>query len=307
MAKKKKISVKAAPEPKPRPIEYPERIGRTEVVIGTTDDQVVQGKFIVSSYTLNRFTEENKDFPGNINPEGYFYEPFHEVALKEIDDNLQFINTKRINFVPSAETTSVNVSSVTFYESEAGYFTDKYLTIINLKSPISYPFIVGMPFSIYDIYEEVTYRGYLDQFKTDTDGASLIRITTESKIDQNGLNGNADESGNKKSRYIIALLDENAPEYAEYIPSTGRLVWRGPKKMSDLDSTSPLYNMPFTNGRLYIHNNINVFVRRQDPQGDRKLYAPSGKNPLQRFQIEGNPRIDFDAIKIIIDSMVDAC
>jgi hypothetical protein len=65
--------------------------------------------------------------------------------------------------------------------------------------------------------------------------------------------------------------------------------------------------MPFTNGRLYVHHNVNVFVRRQDPHGDYMLYHPSKKNPLRRYQIEGDAKIDFDYIQYIIDSMVDAC
>jgi hypothetical protein len=102
-------------------------------------------------------------------------------------------------------------------------------------------------------------------------------------------------------------MTENAPDYAEYIPSTGKLVWRGPKKMSDLESDSPIYNMPFTNGRLYIHKNVDVFVRRQDPHGEYRIFRPSLKNPLRRFQVEGDPKLDFDYIQYIIDSMVDAC
>ena len=85
------------------------------------------------------------------------------------------------------------------------------------------------------------------------------------------------------------------------------MIWRAPKKMSDLDSQSPLYNMPFTNGRLYIHKVVNMFVRRQDPHGNYMLFRPAINNPLRRYQIEGNPGIDFDYIQYIIDSMVDAC
>ena len=77
--------------------------------------------------------------------------------------------------------------------------------------------------------------------------------------------------------------------------------------MSDLDNDSPLYNMPFTNGRNYIHRNINVFVRRQDSTGGFHLFRPSIANPLRRFQVEGDAKLDFGMIKYIIDSMVDAC
>lgn len=308
MAKKKKIIVKAAASAE-RPEREPKPIGDLPVTAGTTTDEV-QENFIVSSYTLNKIETEDGDklpFPGNINPEGYFYSPFQQVQLKELDDNLQTLSTRRVNFVPSADTTNVIMSSVTFYRTESGYFEDKIISVITIKSPISYPFIIGQPFCIYDVMEDVTYRGHLDAFETTKDAAPLLTITTEAEISYNGLSGLEDEDNTRKSRYIISFLEDNAPEYAEYIPSIGKLVWRGPKKMSDLTADSPIYNMPFTNGRLYIHKNIDLFVRRQDSHNEFKLLHPSLDNPLRRFQIEGNPRIDFDAIKIIIDSMVDAC
>lgn len=259
-------------------------------------------KFIISSYTINRtetadVTIEPDIFPGNISPEGYFYSPFYEVNLKELDDELQSIPVRRINFVPSGA--SVLTSTVTFYNPEFGTFSDDSLYIIKITSPVNYDFTAGQPFVIYDVMKDRTYRGFLEDFSGTT-----LKIATSSEIVASLLNG---QDGSGKSAYIISLMEENAPEYAEYIPSTQRLVWRGPKKMSDLSSDSPLYNMPFSNGRLYIHKNLNVFVRRQDPHGGYKLFKPSDSNPLKKYQVSGKPKLDFDYIQEIIDSMVDAC
>ena len=303
------------PELEPRAITQPLVLGAQE----EAGDH--QDFFSIYPYALNRKPPEdvpvehknkggiedeetNKySFPGNISPEGYFYSPFYEKTLKELDDELQSITTKRINFLPS-DAKVISVDSE-FYYPEMGFFTTKKLYKITVISPISYDFLIGQPFSIYDIMDDVTYRGHLDGFSSRTNGSEIC-IATEEVIDSNGLKGLSEGSGGK-SRYIISLLEENAPEYAEYIPSTGKLVWRGPKKMSDLSSDSPIYNMPFTNGRHYIHRNLNVFVRRQDPHGGYKLYRPSIKNPLRRFQIAGDAKLDFDYIQQIIDSMVDAC
>lgn len=248
--------------------------------------------------------EENRySFPGNISPEGYFYSPFYEVNLKELDDELQSVRVKRINFVPASA--SVSTSSITFYSPEMGIFKDKDVWKVTVISPINYNFMGGQPFCIYDAQEDVTYRGHLDSFSSVTNGCELV-IMTEAEIDVDGLTGEA-EGASGISRYYICLLEDNAPEYAEYIPATNKLIWRAPKKMSDLASESPLYNMPFTNGRLYIHKNLNVYVRRQDPHAGYKLFRPSQRNPLRRFQVEGDAKLDFDYIKEIIDSMVDAC
>jgi hypothetical protein len=144
----------------------------------------------------------------------------------------------------------------------------------------------------------MTYRGYLDKFEPTADRKSKLSIITDAEIISSGLT---------YGRYIISALNGNAPVYAEYIPASSKLIWRNPKKMSDLTSDSPIYNMPFTNGRFYIHKNLNVFVRRQDPNNDYKLFKPSEVNPLRRFQVEGDAKLDFDYIQQIIDTMVDAC
>lgn len=269
----------------------------TKVLFGTSELRGAgDSKFSVSSHTLN--VVNGKDFPGNISPEGYFYSPFYEVNLREVEDEVQFIIVKRINFIPLSA--SVNEIKIMDYDPLTGKEEEKNLNIIKLSSPVPYSVILHQPFCIYDVLDEKTYMGYL----SGVSGTELT-IGTEAPIDSDGLVGNKDPDG--KSRYIISLISENAPDYAEFIPSSQKLVWRGPKKMSELDSTSPLYNMPFTNGRNYIHKNLNVFVRRQDPHEEFNLFRPSQENPLRRFQVEGGEKLDFDDVQYIIDSMVDAC
>lgn len=271
--------------------EQEEVINRDAPLLGASNDM-----FSVTSDILNKLdTDLTEDvtikFPGNISPEGYFYSPFYEVTLKELDDEIQSINVKRINFKPSEAT--MEKINVTSYNPETGSEGKKDLYLIKIKSPIPYDIIMYQPFAVYDVSEDETKRGYL----YDMNNADLV-VATEYEIVEGDL---------KKGRYIISLIEENAPDYAEFIPSSQKLVWRGPKKMSELSSDSPIYNMPFTNGRLYVHKNLDIFVRRQDPHNDFKLFRPTLNNPLRRFQVEGNPKLDFDQIQTIIDSMVDAC
>ena len=299
------------------------------VVLGAAQ----QDSFSISAKTLNEIEVDDNgtflEFPGNVSPEGYFYQPFHEVTLKELDDVIQQVNTKRINFAPSQA--EVYSSTVTFYNPEMGIFEDKEMRVIEIVSPVPYNYLAGQPFCIYDILKDETFRGHLDTMYSGYGGQTILKITVpvryickecgyssdtpfvecpqcgsyenEELINERDLRNGY--SG--KSRYIIASLDENAPEYAEYIPRTEKLIWRAPKKMSDLTNDSPIYNMPFANGRLYVHKNVNVFLKRQDPDNRFRLFRPAVKNPLRRFQVEGNPPLDFDYIQTITDSMVDAC
>lgn len=280
--------------------ELPQKPIKAQVAFGASGDKE---KFIVSSYTLNTIdvdgTNTKVNFPGNIAPEGYFYSPFYEVTLKENEDELQSTAVVRINFVPKEA--SVDRKTVEYYLPDIGATIEKDMWFITIKAPIPYKAIAGQPFCIYDISKDATYRGFLDSMT----GLNMT-IATEQEIDESGLTGTIPEASGK-SIYIISLMEENAPEYAEFLPSSQKLVWRGLKKMSDLSSESPIYNMPFTNGRNYIHKNLNVFVRRQDPNNDYKLFRPSPDNPLRRFQVEGDAKLDFDYIQTIIDSMVNAC
>ena len=285
---------------------------RVPTILGANNNQ---DRFSIYSYVLNKkapagVAEENKNkggiesdgekysFPGNISPEGFFYSPFYEVTLKELEDDLQFVQTKLINFNQTANTTTVSTERLECYNPETGGVELKDVFVISIVTPVPYEFILQQPFCIYDVMNDMTYRGFLRDFKETEDHRSRLYIVTDNEITQSALNS---------GRYIISVLNDNAPVYAEYIPTTNKLIWRGPKKMSELASDSPIYNMPFTNGRLYIHRNLNVFVRRQDPHGGFNLFRPSISNPLRRYQVEGDAKLDFDYIQTIIDSMVDAC
>lgn len=262
----------------------------------------IQDRFEISSYTLNMIAKsktEEVPFPGNVSPEGYFYSPFHEIMLRELDDVVESSEVRRINFVPTAA--SVTTATTVFYNPDDGSSAKTDVNIVKITTPVNYGFINNQPFCIYDVLCGLTYWGYFSGMT-----GREINILTKESIDSDGLTGNAEGSGGK-SRYIISYLTENVPEYAEFIPTNQRLVWRAPKKMSELENTSPLYNMPFTNGRLYIHKNVNVFVRRQDPQEEYSVAKTSLLNPLNRFKVPGNKKIDFDYVREINDSLTDAC
>ena len=275
-------------------------------LLGDQYDVGPETGFSVSSKALNEITEKGttrpKKFPGNINPEGYFYSPFHEVILKELNDDVDSVAVRRVNFVPSAASSyTENVCAYTPFEG----ITIKPMTVIRITSPVPYSVISNQPFCIYDVKDDETFRGYLS-------GVSgldyFIALEPGIKINDEYLRGaTSDASG--KSRYIISIIEDNCPIYAEFVPTSQKLVWRDVKKMSELTEQSQIYNMPFINGRNYIQENINFFVRRQDPKNKYHLLRPCYESPLYRFQIEGETekKLDFDYIKEITDTMINAC
>jgi hypothetical protein len=70
------------------------------------------------------------------------------------------------------------------------------------------------------------------------------------------------------SDYKMFKVNPIKPEDAYTLSNgTGKYVWRNFKEHKDIDNTSELYNRPFTNGTHYLHENINLYLKRQDPLG----------------------------------------
>ena len=133
--------------------------------------------FEVSSYTLNMVATQDEvkvPFPGNISPEGYFYSPFYKVALRELDDELQYSDVKRINFNPDEAT--VTTASTTFYNPDDGSSAETTVRVINIVSPVAYSLIENQPFCIYDILS-VTLRDSSYGTFSSTSTATYTSIT----------------------------------------------------------------------------------------------------------------------------------
>ena len=181
----------------------------------------------------------------NIQPEGYYYKPHHRIKIREISDNL---NT-------SIGTVLVNKENV--------YFNNGY---VNLKTSDLYNYVVGDVFAMYNYIDDKLYWGILDRYtiNKDDDTYTLVIETKESNIDIEDCD--------------IILTDGSMPTYASYIPLEEKFVWRDVLALSETQTDNELSNMMFTNGANYIHQNINFYVRRQDPFGTNGLSVLKDKN-----------------------------
>ena len=65
----------------------------------------------------------------------------------------------------------------------------------------------------------------------------------------------------------FALTDGSVPQYAIYNPLEQTFIWKDVILPSETPSNASTYNMPFSNGAFYIHQNVTFFLRRQDPFG----------------------------------------
>ena len=88
----------------------------------------------------------------------------------------------------------------------------------------------------------------------------------------------------------------------EGIDGSGKRTWRNILLESEIDQDSDIYDRPFANGAIYLHGDVNFFVRRQDPDGRYGLqYTYERVGDYANFTISGNkkdmPDVDYKTIE----------
>lgn len=87
------------------------------------------------------------------------------------------------------------------------------------------------------------------------------------------------------------------PDYGYMLPDkSGRRLWKDIIKPSEYSNLDELYSIPFTNGAFYHHNNINFFIKRQDPFKNFGMFVKK-----DGMQLENN----FDIPAIELDTSVE--
>ena len=123
-----------------------------------------------------------------------------------------------------------------------------------------------------------------------------------------------------KSSVLVLYTNITVPSYAIFRPSTSSYIWRAPINVTDVTSASTLYDIPFSNGAIYIERNINLFLKRQDPHELNYLYnyderpnaGPSSNSVSSSISSflrkEGMPKLDLRyLLEGDIDISLDLC
>lgn len=241
-------------------------------------DGVVRGKFTTTVDSDAASEREsfkiNDDSPiTNIQPEGYYYKPHHRIKIREISNNL---NTS-IGTLLDEDNIVENTLN----------FNNGY---VNLETKDLYNYIVGDVFAIYDYINEKLYWGVLDRYVINKENNSytLAIETSEDYININDCQ--------------IILTDGSVPIYASYLKQEQRFVWRDILAPSEVQTNSELSDMMFTNGANYIHQNVNFYVRRQDPFGTNGLSVLKNSNGVPTtFKLDGFKKfgMHFDASSLL--------
>lgn len=207
--------------------------------------------FRVETHVLNDTMQTNRTkdkcpssetFFGNIFPEGYYYKPHMKIKLREQDSTPTKIDAKYVNY------------GVFKRDGEK----------VTITSPADYGFLKGAPIALYDRDEKKIIWCELK----DVNGCDLT-FNIEGLNDDETINPN-----NRNRRYLVFWTNIQVPPYASFNVKTTEFIWRDTINNTEIERDSELYDIPFSNGRLYIFKNINFFLRRQDPFGKYGLSTP---------------------------------
>lgn len=171
--------------------------------------------------------------------EGYYYYPHHEIRVRTFSKT---INEQKPIFLTIKNLIPLNDNEYEIYTYENHELS--YGNVINLK-----------------IFDSKSNRNiYYD--------CEINDIISNKKFIMTVLDANNFVLHNgKKGTYKLLKRDPNIPSYATLTQYDSSIYkWRDIIE-NGYDNDSDIEKYPFTNGALYIHKNINLFVRRQDPEG----------------------------------------
>ena len=266
----------------------------SETAMTQNDTQSIDGNFKCVEDVYNKgydnYIEDGHNekilitYPGNLYPEGYYYQPHYRIHLKDVSDKI----------AQSSDTQMLLKEDVVV--NRAGNevrFTTKY----------DYDLIVKDEIVIQDPVKNLFY----DAIVTEATG-----VTGETTAVASLTNGFLIDVTDQPDHYLVFKKTLGIPKYAIHYPDTsGKYIWRALVPHSKTNTDSELYDKPFANGAHYRHVGINFFLKRQDPYGyyglNQKTWSSTGEiNKLTNFMVSGrfneniyyNDALDFGLIDI---------
>lgn len=232
----------------------------------TSDDYDVK-EFTVETSLIDPKKENEYEYLKH--PEGYYYKAHYRILLKEFgeihqeshfDLNIKNVAIRR-NDVDNSTYVVVQTKlphhlvandRIMLYNNE-----DDEVTDIRVKSIIN-----NNTFTFSSLSEEI-------------DARTIYNLLDET-----------DDEGNLK--YSLKRYNSNIPFYAEKVDNTNRYLWRNINNVGNKDNiVLPEYR--FANGYFYIDQDINFFLKRQDPFNEFGLwYSGEEEDNILPNDIIGN-------------------
>ena len=206
---------------------------------------------------------------GKNRPEGYYYKPHYRIQLREfgeiVQDQHYDINIKTITPV-QADGIYLKITTL----RGSGVSKGDIIYLFDDKNDKRYEFVVTYienKASFYVIpYVQKPYETGISSPWTEFTNQSNMNW-----LDVCNLSVPNDE---REALLVFRRKNETIPSYAERV-GRNKYLWRKILSVGDSDAkTLPEY--AYANNAFYITNEINFFLKRQDPQGWNNLYCKDG-------------------------------
>ena len=241
-------------------------------VLGDMYDGDRYGTSSVSGQSRIREYKINEKF-GNLAPEGYIYKPHYRIKIGEFS-----------NIIKNCSDIPLNTNTYSFITNESYDYDVIFYTEENYK--LMYGDIItflNKDTKRFFHYRIIDYK-LANNEKGVFEGKAAFHISPYYEPNDKDRNGNI----------LWFIHDITIPHYGLMLPDgSGRYTWREIKKSSEYNSGEDLYNIPYTNDAFYYHENIDFFVKRQDPFGHYEMYVKNKDG----FKIDNNfevPTIELD-------------
>ena len=220
--------------------EYTKDREFSEIIVNEIITDDYDGNFSISN---ENYLGNGNNFYANIAPEGYYYKSHYRIPIREFSDK-----------VNEGQHIIVKFDSLDFCSLESEYMIESGVTDKN------YYFEPGGTILIYN---KKTGKKYTETIlDVSGDDFRSIKFTVHENFNMD------------KDEFNFFKPNPIKPKTAyDFDDGSGIYKWRDIESFEFINSDSELYDNVFTNGAHYIHQNINFFLRRQDPYG---LY---GLNP----------------------------
>lgn len=226
---------------------------------------------IDTSYNLDGTIKETLNYPINLYPEGYFYKAHRRIKLKEFKTELQQASHIPVGFYNVIKNERENTNCFT-------------ITIINNYTLFNDSIIL--------LYHKKTKEKYIAKIEECNDKIVTFNVNKEVE--------NLDD-------YHIYKYNTNKPLNAiELDDGTGRYVWKEFKSCNDFMNGEELFNRVFANGRHYINDSFNFYLKRQDPFGIHKLNYINAPNKIMDLTFEGKEK-DVEQYEYVEETKYEKC
>lgn len=244
----------------------------------------------LNTVTVGR--DDVKKFPGNIYPEGYFYNPKTEVKLADVSDTLSSVTVKQVKYTLDGVLRRKEDGLDEHGNPVISYHGNFVITT-------KYDFTKGDIIALYQSSDGKIYYGFVYGITGNTLDIGFDVLPS----DMNGLTNG--------STSMLTTREYIAP-YAAFLPNSKTFVWRELVKPSELPNDSTLFDRPFANGCFYVHQNVNFFLKRQDPRNEYGLLYPENSNSnvkpqTKNFKMYGSGEIDLSTYNTMPSSLNKIC